>query len=105
MPRRIIKRKQNEEEKHENLKFKLKANLESSKLMRCNLDQVYEKFDQFEKEFKKSTGPRKEYLFYLIQNLEEKLDNKEEKMITMEHGGNIGGGGGGTDGGSCAGSD
>ena len=69
-----------------NLRKRLKASIEVSKLMRGNLDIAYRKLKEFRKELKVTTQNRSEYLNILISMLEHKLDEKYESISDSDFG-------------------
>jgi hypothetical protein len=69
-----------------NLKFRIKASIEASKIVRNNLNLAYDKLKQLKKDAVNLTGDRKEYMDILISMLSYKLEQKENSIYESEIG-------------------
>lgn len=86
-----------------NIKLKMKAVLAANRACRLSLENALKQLKTAERDVKKAEGPRKEYLTYFIDSLDEKLEQIEGN--TAQEGGGCGDSGGGFSSGGCAGSD
>lgn len=79
-------------------KYRLKATLEASRIVRLGDAALYSNLDSFKLELKRSKGERKKYLKVLVKIIEEKLEKKDRDIANMsyaEYGETMKGGGGG----------